>query len=525
MSGSIGFIDKTDFDIENYNIEELINIVGLGSEIPLTNEKIVTTVSNFKEKFSANEKLLEKEKKHFLSFFDAIRKKLLDSKKAETVNDIFDEKVKSKITMDEYHKRNRKGEINKMLPRDVIAESRIVGLENSNPIPFDAFSKDYKNPLLRNTKKQLVTIDSSFRTILSKESVFCPDGQANLDLNSSTGQRLETSSNFTVNLVPPIKNVMEMAFDSAYIPHCWYTFSGDYGTNYYFESEEKDINGTLDFEVPIRRLIKSGNYPDGNTIATELTNKSSYFTFTYDNIQDKITVTNTSSTKRKLVWYTQQVSFCSTTGFGGKVDYNLGWLLGFRREEYIFEGNQTIVGESILDLIGTTYVYILLDDFNNNKPNQDLVSFKNNVENFNMPSYYVRTTMAPGQNCFVEPDPPSGHCGKNFANKDLSSNLTSAQRYTIDQIRLAMSGKKADRYNSPNSSDVFAKINLNFPPIGRGSGTVVRNVTHDYTKRMYFGPISLRKLKVRLVNDKGIPINLNERDWSFSFYVKTIYQN
>ena len=38
MSGK-EFIDKTDFDIENYNIEELINILGLGQEIP-TNEKI-----------------------------------------------------------------------------------------------------------------------------------------------------------------------------------------------------------------------------------------------------------------------------------------------------------------------------------------------------------------------------------------------------------------------------------------------------------------------------------------------------
>ena len=46
-------------------------------------------------------------------------------------------------------------------------------------------------------------------------------------------------------------------------------------------------------------------------------------------------------------------------------------------------------------------------------------------------------------------------------------NLTSAQRYTINQIRLAMSGRKADRYNSPNSSDVFAKINL-FPTNRKG---------------------------------------------------------
>ena len=48
MSGK-EFIDKTDFDIENYNIEELINILGLGQEIPLTNEKIVTTVSMIKK--------------------------------------------------------------------------------------------------------------------------------------------------------------------------------------------------------------------------------------------------------------------------------------------------------------------------------------------------------------------------------------------------------------------------------------------------------------------------------------------
>ena len=40
-----------DFDIENYSIEELINILGLGSEIPLTNEKIVTTVEKIKKQF------------------------------------------------------------------------------------------------------------------------------------------------------------------------------------------------------------------------------------------------------------------------------------------------------------------------------------------------------------------------------------------------------------------------------------------------------------------------------------------
>ena len=75
------FIDKTDFDIENYNIEELINILGLSQEIPLTNEKIVTTISQFKNRFNSNDKLVNQQKKHFTSFFDEIQRKLLNYKK------------------------------------------------------------------------------------------------------------------------------------------------------------------------------------------------------------------------------------------------------------------------------------------------------------------------------------------------------------------------------------------------------------------------------------------------------------
>ena len=34
------FYIMTDFDILNYSVEELINIIGLGGEIPLANEQI-----------------------------------------------------------------------------------------------------------------------------------------------------------------------------------------------------------------------------------------------------------------------------------------------------------------------------------------------------------------------------------------------------------------------------------------------------------------------------------------------------
>ena len=49
------------------------------------------------------------------------------------------------------------------------------------------------------------------------------------------------------------------------------------------------------------------------------------------------------------------------------------------------------------------------------------------------------------------------------------------------------------------------KIQLNLPPTVEEA--LVNNVTHDYTKSL-FGPITPRKLKVKLVNDKGINLNV-----------------
>ena len=90
-----------------------------------------------------------------------------------------------------------------------------------------------------------------------------------------------------------------------------------------------------------------------------------------------------------------------------------------------------------------------------------------------------------------------------------------------------MAGRKADRYSSTIIADVFKKVVLNIPPTGRSvlNTTNTVNVTHDYTKRIFFGPITLKKMRVRLLNDKGIQLNLNGQDWSFSFIVTKIYQN
>ena len=42
---------NVDFDISSYSTEELINIIGIGGELPLTNEKIVKKIQAMKDQF------------------------------------------------------------------------------------------------------------------------------------------------------------------------------------------------------------------------------------------------------------------------------------------------------------------------------------------------------------------------------------------------------------------------------------------------------------------------------------------
>ena len=42
--------------------------------------------------------------------------------------------------------------------------------------------------------------------------------------------------------------------------------------------------------------------------------------------------------------------------------------------------------------------------------------------------------------------------------------------------------------------------------------------------RTYFGPVNIDRMRVRLLDDKGNLVNLNDVDWSFSLLVEQLYQ-
>jgi len=59
-----------------------------------------------------------------------------------------------------------------------------------------------------------------------------------------------------------------------------------------------------------------------------------------------------------------------------------GWILGFRNGIYI--NNTSYVSEGVVDLLGSRYIYLVVDDFNNNVNNSFYSAFNSSILNKNI---------------------------------------------------------------------------------------------------------------------------------------------
>lgn len=204
--------------------------------------------------------------------------------------------------------------------------------------------------------------------------------------------------------------------------------------------------------------------------------------------------------------------------------------------------NGKTVPQSTVDINGPQYFMITLDDFNNNKPNKDLISLVDNAtRDFQIPSYFNTQTMdtkyglgnyvegfqgISGYECQDIADSSNNErgCSNTSLNKDMKSNLTKAQAYTYDQIMMARTQTSLDTFASPNPTDLLSRFSIPRDSSNPNASIIYKNSDKEITKRKYFGPVKLVKFKVRLLNDKGFEVNLNGRDWSFSIVATQLYQ-
>jgi hypothetical protein len=337
--------------------------------------------------------------------------------------------------------------------------------------------------------------------------------------------RVDSPSDFTFILSEPKNNVVKIAFKDVTLKQSWEVFNRNYGTNYFITNHDatpceiEEGNYTTGSEIlsVLNNAAAGLDWDGGTDVKKGYTNIQRDLVFSFNSRRQKFSIENTGGTITTLEWYVPvaSVSLCMKNGpVGQKINYNLGWLLGFRKTAYKIAPGGSITGESIINFTGPTHLFISLDDFCNNKPNTTNISNKNNRESFKMPSYYNKNTMR--GDCDV-PDfnLKQDGCRPRQKNMDLITNLTKKQQYTIEQLKLAMSGKIADRYNNANITDYFAKINI--PNFQYNKPLSLPNV--GGVDRVYFGPVSITKFKIRLLDNRGFIIDLQDVDWSFDMVI------
>lgn len=380
------------------------------------------------------------------------------------------------------------------------------------------------NPDLKNTISRMINVDSLYR---ENPLVY------NYDVD-----------NYVFQLNEPISNVISLMLYSVEIPQSWYTFSTAKGNTVFsvvlIEDDTKSVY-TLQ--------INDGNYTPRSlmNMMEDLINNSELFNgvkgtgnvvFEQDaytgRLKIKLTYTYTGAIASKWV----KVGFIfHSPELVTKINHNLGWNLGFRLPAMMFDANFLLpdVNESIMnahsliDTAGPKYIILKLDDFKPNRLNKSLVCINTRMEStLKLPSYYNKSLSqysVSKNGIHVQPSIPAS--------------LTLKQQYTINSISESKLLNDVDRIQSPDDSDIFAKI-----PVKRVTDWGMVDADRNYTVqdngpgkliiewsgplqlnvRDYFGPVNISAFAVSLYDDKGMLLGLNGMDWSFTMIAKSLYQ-
>jgi hypothetical protein len=396
------------------------------------------------------------------------------------------------------------------------------------------------NPTLRNMYTRIVVINSKRR--------------ATLFPHSTDPTAASSSTNFNVQLSEELKNVVSLQMTSITLPYSWYAVDAATGTNCFHVTATKidPVSGGDSNSVTTTITVPTGNYTPVALIAEiqsqlasadESTLIKGHLSASYVDATGRCRFTNTSAgtVRLKLTFFDPKRALDCAAGCrqSNKINNSLGWILGFRSNSvhtsamynsFALDGmvydmpespaGFTLTSEAVVDTYGPKYFMLVLDDYKNNRINGGVVSVTNTETRLDQPYYY--DTDIP---CESIPDPFGGATDKITVNiPSEPRTLTEAQLYSINEIRRNRGFTRVDRVAEPTSSNVFAIINFNKNGLAVGSAISDSSPALAAYTRDYFGPVTLQRLKVTLVDDNGFVVNLNGNDWSFTFAAKALYE-
>jgi hypothetical protein len=578
------------YNVNNYTISELLAIIGLDDP---DSDDIIDTTNKYIQRFSSENQ------PQLVNFFQSIQTKLLRymndlENSAKDVEFSPDEKQTDDWYKNEVLPQSNTTQKDKNTERiqkiDIYDNEHVpmkreqLGINNNFNVPV---AQDTLNPNLENTTSRFINLDSQFR--------------------QASGGSESMSTDYTMDLSDPLTNVLSLRLYSIQIPYTWYTIDYIYGNTCFWVTNTGNT-----FKI----FIEPGNYSPSefctaiNNAFSNVTNyKQPYseidwlqpFIYTasplnppaiatFSSYDGKIklnlngwedpatnpvkTITQYNETFNSITdayftffdltgtksCYESGSSPCAaSSGQGQTFNGTLGWLMGFRLPlQPIFSGGNK--PNAVLNLYGTKYFIVVLDDYNQNHINNGLITITELSKTLALPSYFnasqpyicasntinlpiILDTDALGNLSNISPE-SSAALGTNLDNlfnslqdkidfgtgniqqvlPSAPRTLTQAQIYTVNEIMKNRNKTISFRAKAPTNSDTFAMIPIKYGSMTTGQLYTEVSGQFQDNKRVYFGPVNIERMRIRLLDDRGNTIDLHGADWCVTIISENLYQ-
>jgi len=340
---------KFDLNIQNYTLSELESIL----ELPGSYDESMIEIQETKLRQSIlNDSAIPPETKNStLNFIQQV--KVILKKEMSKVYNQFTNTHHLDTTLRESSTINA-GSTN-------IINTKNTGYSSSLP---SEYYQGVINPLVRRILRQNINIDTRFR-----DNYFMSD-----------------ASNFQVELPIKLTKVVSLQLTALEFSNTFYNISRALRNNYlvldcldliHINTPITDIKNEVLDEMFIL-VIPDGTYTTTtliHTINTILSN--SYYrdiSFSVDPITNKTTISSISEKSCFSVIFEEEPA--------EPLPLKLGWILGFRQCSYT--DNTTYTSEGQINIVGPRYLYLVIDDYNNNVNNGFIAAFNSSILNNNI---------------------------------------------------------------------------------------------------------------------------------------------
>lgn len=367
------------YDVKKYTVSELLKMIGIkdGEEKELNENSIKTKCNHLINSFSKSKTKIDiKNIPIYKNFILNVQNELVEN-------------IKNKLIGN--NAKEYKDSMNDFIPKD----NQPVKTYNTK------FPKSLINPVYKETITQLVSIDSIFRERTD---------------DSNSINYYQTSSNFQYKLANPLKNVISMKISTVEMPFVWYLFNQSNNT---FTIETKNNPDGITEDTLHVITIPVGSYTNPTLISfinnifintgkgleyiifgiEEATGKS-FFRVKKQGYDDEVTAVNDPYKDDpnpenpfifNIYFYKDFKKICEQKSLN---EYDsLGWLLGFRQPTYFVTKNDIYIdyytfdstyelpnylkSEGAYGTSATNYIFIDVDDFNNNFKSSGIIADNN----------------------------------------------------------------------------------------------------------------------------------------------------